>query len=289
MNLYNMKKTSCFSITELSGNDFIQVEELCRSLRHLKSQKTSQVASSELCSSLKFLFPLVIRCITDKFFSCGRFPHKEDIVSSWFDQEYDGEPASRMIKEMNVLKEKVTPWNDEEASFRSSLLDQLQLPDDDQFEFFYHGTNHSAAENIIAGIDLGIKMSKNLEFGRGFYLTNTLSVANEWAQPKSPNTAILVFRVCRVQLRNDGNIIGRSLMNDEEDWRSLLRNSLSSDSDFPNWLQECDFIEGPVVNREGDFESNPIPKNGSYQLCVRQQMCASLFDRSLCAVVYFSS
>lgn len=83
-----------------------------------------------------------------------------------------------MIKEMNGVKEAVTPWNDEEVSFRSSLLNQLQLPDDDQFEFFYHGTNHSCAENIIAGIDLGIKMSKNLEFGRGFYVTNTLSVAN---------------------------------------------------------------------------------------------------------------
>lgn len=192
-----MKKTSCFSITELSGNDFLQVEELCRSLRHLKTQKPTQVASSELCLSLKFLFPLVLRCITDKFLSCGRFPHKEDIVNSWFDQEYGGEPL-RMMKTINVVKEAGTPWYDEEVSFQSSLLNQLQLSDDDQFECFYHGTNHSGAENIIAGIDLGIKMSKNLEFGRGFYVTNTLSVANEWAQLKSPNTAVLVFRVCRV-------------------------------------------------------------------------------------------
>lgn len=288
MNLYTMKKTPSFSITELSANDFLQEQELCRSLRLLKIKKASQVATRELCSSLKFLFPLVLRCITDKFFSCSRFPHKEDIVNSWFDQEYGGEP-SRMMKTINVVKEAGTPWHDEDVSFKSSLLNQLQLPDDDQFEFFYHGTNYSAAENIIAGIDLTIKMSKNLEFGRGFYVTNTLSVANEWAQAKSPNTAVLVFRVCRVQLRNDGNIIGRNLMNDEEEWKSLLQNSLSSDSDFPIRLERFDFIEGPVVNREGDFKSRPIPKNDSYQLCVRQQKCASLFDRSLCAVVYFSS
>ena len=284
-----MKKTPCFPITELSANDFLQEEELCTSLRHLKIHKTLQVASSELCSSLKFLLPLVLRCIADKFFSCGRFPHKEDIVNSWFDQEYGEESDSRMIKEMNVVKEAGTPWNDDEVSFRGSLLNQLQLPDDDKFEFFYHGTNHSGAENIIAGIDLKIKMGNNLEFGRGFYVTNTLSVANEWAQPKSPNTAVLVFRVCRMQLRNDGNIFGRNLMNDDEKWKSLLEKSLSSDSDFPTWLKELDFIEGPVVHRIGDFESNPIPKNDSYQLCVRQQKCASLFDRSLCAVVYFSS
>ena len=285
-----MKKTSCFSITELSGNDLLQVEELCRSLRHLKIQKTTQVASSELNSSLKFLFPLVLRCIiiTDKFFSCGRFPHREDIVNSWFDQEYDGEP-SRVIKEINVLKEAGTPWNDQDVSFKSSLLNQLQLSDDDKFEFFYHGTNHSSVENIIAGIDLGITMSKNLEFGRGFYVTNTLSVANEWAQAKSPNTAVLVFRVSGVQLRNDGNMIGLNLMNDEEEWKSMLKNSLSSDSDFPIWLKRFDFIEGPVVYRKGDFKSNPIPKNDSYQLCVRQEKCASLFNRSLCAVVYFPS
>lgn len=92
-----------------------------------------------------------------------------------------------------------------------------------------------------------------------------------------------------MELRNDGNIIGRNLMNDEEEWKSLLKNSLSSDSDFPTWLKEFDFIERPVVHRKGDFKSNPIPKNDSYQLCVRQQKCASLFGRSLCAVVYFSS
>ena len=91
--------------------------------------------------------------------------------------------------------------------------------------FFYHGTNHSSVENIIAGIDLGITMSKNLEFGRGFYVTNTLSVANEWAQAKSPNTAVLVFRVSGVQLRNDGNMIGLNLMNDEEEWKSMLKSA----------------------------------------------------------------
>ena len=288
MNLYTTKKTSCFSTTELSGNDFLQVEELCRSLRHLKSQKTTQVALSELCSSLKFLFPLVLRCISDKFFSCGRFPHKEDIVNSWFDEECGGK-HSRMIKMINVVKEAGTPWHDEDVSFKSSLLNELQLSDDDQFEFFYHGTSHSSAENIIEEIDLGIKMSQKLEFGRGFYVTNTLSGANEWARAKSPSTAVLVFRVCGVQLRNDGNIIGRNLMNDEEEWKSLLKNSLSLDSDFPIWLKRFDFIEGPVLNSKGGSKTNPIPKNDSYQLCVRQQKCASLFDRSLCAVVYFSS
>jgi len=286
MNLYTMKKTSCFSITELSGNDFLQVEELCRSLRHLKTQKPIQVTSSELCSSLKFLFSLVLRCINDKFFSCGRFPHKEDIVNSWFDQEYGGEP-SRMMKTINVVKEAGTPWHDEDVSLKSSLLNQLQLSDDDQFEFFYHGTSQSSVKNIIKGIDLGIQMSKKLEFGRGFYVTNTLSGANEWAQAKSPNTAVLVFRV---QLRNDRNIHGLNLMNNDKRkvWQLLVKNCLSSDGDFPITLKQYDFIEGPVVNR-GDFESNPIPKNNSYQLCVRQQKCASLFDRSLCAVVYFPS
>lgn len=291
MNLYTMKKTSCFSITELSGNEFLQVEELCRSLRHLKTQKPTQVASSQLCSSLKFLFPLVLRCITDKFFSCGRFPHKEDIVNSWFDQEY-GKKPSRIMKTINVVKEAGTPWYDEDVSFQRSLLNQLQLSDDDQFEFFYHGTSQSSVKNIIKGIDLGIQMSQKLEFGRGFYVTNTLSGANEWAQAKSPDTAVLVFRVCGVQLRNDGNIDGLDLMNNDnrEVWQFLVKNCLSSDSDFPSTLQQYDFIEGPVVNT-GDFKSNvnPIPKKDSYQLCVRQQKCASLFDRSLCAVVYFPS
>ena len=289
MNLYTMKKTYCFSITEFSGNDFLQEEELCRSLRHLKAQKPTQVASYEQCSSLNFLFPLVLRCITDKFFSCGRFPQKEDIVNSWFDGKYGGEP-SRMMKTINVVKEAGTPWHDEDVSFKSSLLNQLQLSDDDQFEFFYHGTSHSSVENIMTEIDLKINTTDSLEFGKGFYVTNTLSEANGWAQTKSSNTAVLVFRVCREELRRDGNIDGLDLMNNDnrEVWQFLVKNCLSSDSDFPRTLKQYDFIEGPVVNSV-DFETNPIPNNDSYQLCVRQQKCASLFDRSLCAVVYFSS
>lgn len=116
MNLYTMKKISCFLISDFSGNDFLNVEDLCRSLRHLQVQKTTEVSLSELCSSLKSLFAPVLRWKTDKSFSRDRFPHNESAVNQWFDHLYNGE-TQKQIKEINFVRERETPWNDDDASF----------------------------------------------------------------------------------------------------------------------------------------------------------------------------
>lgn len=47
-----------------------------------------------------------------------------------------------------------------------------------------------------------------------------------------------------------------------------------------------DFIEGPICSEAHCF-SNPYPIDDSYQFCVKSQVCAELFDRSLHSVVFF--
>lgn len=157
MNLYVMEKTSCFSITELSANDFLEVEELFGSLRYPKVQKTAEVALRELCSFLKFLSAPVLRCITDKSFSFCCFKHHGSKVYEWFDHPLSGGTRNSVLKAINVTKKEGTCWQ-EINLFNTVKLNELNLLDDDAFEVFNHGTSHKHADNILLqGIDPGIR------------------------------------------------------------------------------------------------------------------------------------
>lgn len=292
MNLYTVERISCFLITELSANDFIQVKKHCRSLQHQEVQKTTTVALSEIFWSPKFFFAPLLRCITDKSLYCGRFPHHENVVNEWFYHPSDTKNRNQKVKEINVEKEAGTSWDDDNL-FSMAKLNELKLCEDDTFEIFYHGTHHGFVQSIIDGINLD-KGKRGNEFsdGGGFYVTKSLSEGNKWADDKSGggSSAVLVFRVNKVKLRDNENIQGLDLMGNDkrEEWQNLVKICLSSDERYPDIVEGYGFIEGPLVGNI-DSEDNPIPMNGSHQLCILTDDCVPLFNRSLCAVVYFSS
>ena len=196
MDLYT-EKISCSLISELSASDFLQVEELnisfLASLLHLK-EKTAGVALRELCLLLKFVLVSVLRCMTDKSFSCGRFPHNENIVYQWFDHPNSGGTLNT-VKAISVKKEIGTPWNGNNL-FNTVKLSELKLLDD-MFEIFYYGTSHESAEDII-GYGISLKKGKdgmNFSRGDGFYVSNDLCLARERAARRfgENNSAVLVF------------------------------------------------------------------------------------------------
>lgn len=292
MNLYTVEKISCFLITEFSANDFIQVQKLCRSLRHLEVQKTTKVALSEIFSSPKSFFAPLLRCITDKYLSCGRFPHDENGVNEWFYHPTDTKTRNQQVKEINVEKEAGRTWD--EISFSIEKLNELKVFEDDNFEIFYHGTRHGLVESIIDRIDLEKGRRRN-EFsdGGGFYVTKSLSEGKKWADDKSDgSSAVLVFRVNKVMLRENQNIEGLDLtgIDNIEEWQNLVAICLAGDESRTDIVEGYGFIEGPLVDYVASERNGyPTPINGSHQLCVLTKDCASLFDKSLCAVVYFSS
>ena len=264
---------------------------LCRWLWQLKVQKTAEVALGELSLSSKSVFTPTFRCITDKSLSCGRFPHNESVVYKWLHHPFSGETRNQ-IKAINVVKRAGTPWTDNNL-FNAVKLNELEFGHDNKFETFYHGTDHKFVTSIIEGIDLR-KGGKRNEFsdGDGFYVTNSLSKGKEWADRNfgNNNSAVLAFRVSKVELRGNENSKGLDLTGIEkkEEWQNLVKNCLSSDRSFLNTVEGYDFIEGPLVDEDRkDSEGNCTPKKDSYQLCVRTDDCASLFDRSL-AAVYFA-
>ena len=299
MDSYTLEKISCFLTSEFSANEFLQVEELyisfSGSLLYLKVEKTAEVALRELCSPPKFLFASVLRCMTDKFFSCGRFPQEESPIYQWFDHPRSG-GTRNPVKVINVEKEVRTPCNGNNL-FNTVKLNELNLLDD-MFEIFYHGTSHESAEDIIAS---GIKLTKGkkgMDFsnGDGFYVSKDLCLARERAARRfgQNDSAVLVFQLRKVDLRGDSNDRGLDLTNNNRrrQWKDLVKVFLSKKPSkrFLRDLRGYDFIEGPMVAKgRYDISGFPIPKNDSYQLCVRTDNYASLFDRSLCAVIYFAS
>ena len=304
MELVNLVKIkiSCFSQKELSANDFPHLDDLLISLfgwlRQLKFENTAQVALCQLGLSPKSVFAPVFQYITEKFFKCGRFPHEESTNFEWFDLPCDIRSRNQRVKGINIEKEAGKSWK-RDSLFNNVKLNELQLFDElDEFEVFFHGTSHESAEAIIDGIDLK-EGGQRMEFshGDGFYVFNDFFEAQRWAASmfSDYHSAVLVFRVTKMELRGDNNNNGLDLtgMKQKKEWQELVNifrsAKLSKINETKKTLKKYDFIEGPVAAYGRQvYEKFPTPKGDSYQLCVRSKKCVEVFNRSLCAVVYFN-
>lgn len=298
MNLDTMEIISCFVITELRVSDFLQVGKFCisfsGSLRHLKVETTTEVAVSEPCSSLKSLFASVLQCITDKSFSCGRFPYHENTVYEWFNHPCDKQTRNQILKVRNV--EKQSSW-DKDSLSTAVNFDELHSGDDDAFEIFYHGTSHQYAKQIIGEGIILRNGKKEMDFSSsdGFYVSKDLYLAENFAS-KRPQAAVLVFQVNKGKLRWDINNCynGLDLTSNISKWKEVVKYFLNCQEEpsrkYVKSLQPYDFIEGPMVSKskKKNFKKYPSQIHGSYQLCVRSKTCVELFEKSLCAAIFFS-
>ena len=160
-------------------------------------------------------------------------------------------------------------------------------------EIFFHGTNQSNAEKITKdGIDVEIgEGNKDFSDGGGFYLGRDLNdvLGMRWARGRRPCSAVLVFKVARAELRDKRNGL---YLNDESvpRWEEVVRNFRRGlrDRSLRRRLKPYDFLEG-AISGEGQSYNNPVPNPGSYQLCVRTDVCAHLFNRSLHSAMFFES
>ena len=238
-----------------------------------------------------------------KWSKCSRFPFREDKINEWFDHELpsEGDEDNKVIKIMNVdrpgRRNKIYMKPDQPENFPMSLSN-------DNFEFFVHGTNHQSAKNIIEkGILLGEGAARqDFSDGSGFYLGNDLEEAVKWARHRyDDGEAVLIYQVDKKELRGDNNEKGLDLRNDEDEdededeWERVVteyrltgygRRQKKPSQAYRNKLKKNHFIEGPMASVS---RTNPTPqeKVGTYQLCVRKEACAKLFDRSLSYVIFF--
>ena len=132
-------------------------------------------------------------------------------------------------------------------------------------------------------------MDQDLSSGDGFYLFQTFEEALDWAGSKhGRNSAVLCFRVNKTELRGDTNDKGFDLRGNKQQWEELVSKFWQGKKkSIIREIGHYDFIEGPEASWSRKRLHKPLQKNDTYQLCVRQNSCARLFDRSLNSVVFF--
>lgn len=252
----------------------------------------TSAASSQPASYLTAPFLHVFRCLESCLYQCSRFPYNESTTNEWFSHPSDSELREQAVNVINVDKSgkasKCYTTQNQVANFPESLSD-------DDHEVFFHGTRHKYAQDIIEnGIDVRKGCARqDFSNGDGFYFGDSFDEAWRWPESRGhPNSAVLVFRVKKTELQRE-NEKGLNLRgnNNKKRWQEVVSQFRSGrpDPKFVKSLRKYDFIEGPMASMSSKNPNLNYPrqKEGTYQLCVRKDSCAELFDRNLHSVVFF--
>ena len=264
---------------------------LLLTLEWLRQLPKETLVTFELLSQVGFPLKrlvLHVRCCAENNFSkCSRFPYQPTTINEWFTIASDPEVRRQHVNVINVDRygrtQRCYTTQNRDENFPSSL-------GTDDFEVFFHGTSHDHARNIIHG---GIKLTKgenckDFSDGEGFYLAKQFDEASRtrWAFNRPSVTAVLVFRVRRTDLREGREAL--DLRTDEDQWKRVIKAFRSGNN--TEQFQQYEFIEGPMssISRGNQSLRNPIFHAHTYQLCVKHDNCAELFDRSLHSAVFFA-
>ena len=264
----------------------------------LRIEKIETFASS--CQRSFFFYACACDSSSGAFISYPRFPYQPKTVNKWFSVPAVGDGRGRKINVINVDRDgktgKCYTTQNEYRNFPRSLEDL------EDYEVFYHGTSHQSALGIMNNIDLVQgKPGRDFSSGDGFYLGKNFDEAlkTNWARNRPLNLAVLVYLVPRDELRNQEQLRSTNLEDNIEEWKRIVRlfrteqdsrksraQSKNDRSSIKDIKTNYDFVEGPMASRKQNFR-HPEPIQDSYQLCVRSERCAALFDRSLHSVVFF--
>lgn len=225
------------------------------------------------------------------------FPYQGSKINEWFVQEFCSEARQeqKVVNVINVNQEGRTMYSYRTQGQAENFPDCL-LADD--YEVFFHGSNHRSVQDIIErGIDLSKgKEAQDFSDGDGYYVGISFDEAFDWARSNtspSEGQAVLIYRVHKEQLRGENNDNGLNLREDKQEWLQVVREYRHYPRDRkPNRKLRKDhkkryaFIEGP---RASVSRRNPSPSEdiNTYQLCVRNDNCAQLFNNSVHSVVFF--
>lgn len=221
------------------------------------------------------------------------FPFKCSLTNNWFDltsvpdKERESNISFNCVKILNLPTKQSNACRNAQAKLRELL------PQDDQNIVLYHGTDHESARQILLrGIYLYAgRQRRDFSCGKGFYLTNRIDNAWNWAKSLSARPAILSFVVSREYMENKPRKL--DLTEDEEKWKkmvSLFRNDRVTAKMLEDLDQSYDLIEGPiarVTKTEASDELECKPKPSSYQMCLISDKFAEDFEKNLHATIFF--
>ena len=219
------------------------------------------------------------------------FPFQAILTNSWFqlmsstDEESECEVGSCEVNIMNLVTEESSVGNTTQA-----ILNDF-LPRDEDHVLLYHATDHfSAADIFLRGIDLCAgRQKRDFSCGSGFYLTNSLDSALDWAKSTTAKPAILVFQVNH-QILNDARRL--NLDNNEERWSEIVSSFRSGrrTAKMRKSLNSFDLIEGPVATLTATESSDEVlfePKASSHQICLVSEDYAEKFHQTLHSIIFY--
>ena len=219
------------------------------------------------------------------------FPFQAILTNSWFqlmsstDEESECEVGSCEVNIMNLVTEESSVGNTTQA-----ILNDF-LPRDEDHVLLYHATDHfSAADIFLRGIDLCAgRQKRDFSCGSGFYLTNSLDSALDWAKSTTAKPAVLVFQVNH-QILNDARRL--NLDNNEERWSEIVSSFRSGrrTAKMRKSLNSFDLIEGPVATLTATESSDEVlfePKASSHQICLVSEDYAEKFHQTLHSVIFY--
>ena len=217
------------------------------------------------------------------------YPFQGNLMNSWFqlpsrtDEESECEIDPCHVNIMNLVTEESKASNTTQT-----ILDEF-LPGEEQL--LYHGTDHfSAADILLRGIDLCAgRQKRDFSCGSGFYLSNSLDSALNWAKSTTAKPAILVFKV-NGDILNDARSL--NLINNEERWSEIVSSFRSGrrTAKTRKSLNSFDFIEGPVATLTSSESSEEIvfePKPSSHQICLISDEFGETFHQTLHSIIFY--
>ncbi|XP_046846865.1 uncharacterized protein LOC124440513 isoform X1 [Xenia sp. Carnegie-2017] len=225
-----------------------------------------------------------------KFFNCTiftndafpLFPYNENNLNGWFTQNFSrfndaGNQTNQKLKIFNAS-------NKDEAIRGINEIVKLKEEEDKDNELYFHGTDHSSAQNILEN---GIKLSKGRECGDlshrdGFYVANDHEHSLKYYTEKKP--ALLIFclgpnnlndlrelNLCGKRNKQDFATVTQYFRNGRDDRNRPMSRELLSEVEY------CDFIKSPITNvarPAGDQRKKIL------QVCIKKSRLAEAMSGS---------
>ena len=248
--------------------------------RHIEACEWAEIFIRDEVKYHPMLYPLT-----------APFPFQAILTNSWFqlisrtDEESECEVSSSEVHIMNLVTEESNVGNTTQA-IRNGFL-----PRDEDHVLLYHATDHfSAADIFLRGIDLCAgRQKRDFSCGSGFYLTNSLDSALDWAKSTTAKPAILVFQVNH-QILNDARRL--NLDNNEERWSEIVSSFRSGrrTARMRKSLNSFDLIEGPAATLTASESSDEVlfePKASSHQICLVSEDYAEKFHQTLHSIIFY--
>ena len=221
------------------------------------------------------------------------FPFKCSLTNTWFDLTSIPDKERESNINFNCVRIINLPTKQSNACSNAQVKLSESLQQDHQNIVLFHGTDHESARQILLrGIYLCAgRQRRDFSCGKGFYLTNRIHNAWNWAKSLSARPAILSFVVSREYMENKPRKL--DLNEDEDKWKktvSSFRNDRVTAKMLEDLDQSYDLIEGPiarVTKTEASDELECKPKPSSYQMCLISDKFAEDFEKNLHSTIFF--